>query len=49
MNKIIIECEELPSLREAEDFFKEVLIAYKKDCETAEFEYGFQKIKVSVE
>lgn len=48
MSKIIIECEELPSLREAKDFFKEVLNAYLKDCGTSEFEYQFQKVKVSV-
>ena len=48
MPKMIIECEELPSLREAKDFFKEILNAYLKDCETATFEYGFQKVKVKV-
>ena len=49
MGKITIKCEELPSLREAKDFFKEVLNAYLKDCEKAEFEFGFQNIKVEVD
>ena len=48
MPKIVIDCEELPSNREAKDFFKEVLINYLKECEISEFEIGFQKVKLTI-
>lgn len=48
MRIIIIEVEELPSNREASDFFKLVTEAYKKECEKSTFGWGFQSVILEV-
>lgn len=50
MPKIIIECEELPLLKDSKYFFNEVHKAYSLDCESATFDYdGIQEVNVKIE